>query len=212
MRVDEVMTRDVVTASPSTELKRVAPFFAAHHVSGLPVVDRGRLVGVLSETDIVAKETSGYADDDLPGETAEHLRREREAVTVGEAMTPAPVTVDPWASVWVAADLMLAHDVNRLPVVDGDGTLVGIVARNDLVRAFARPDPEIERDIREHLLPSVGLGPNEVDVSVERGIVSIGGCIAPEMARECLRATVHLIPGVVQVEWEVQPPGLVVKA
>ena len=57
MRVEEVMTRELVTVAPATTLKQAAPIFLEHRVSGLPVVERGRLVGVFSESDIVAKET-----------------------------------------------------------------------------------------------------------------------------------------------------------
>lgn len=205
MRVEDLMTRDPLTARPSTSLKEAAPLFYEHGISGLPVVEDGKVVGVLSESDIVAKETSGYRDGDVAPEEATHLRRERAAITVEDAMTSDPVTIEPWVSIWGAADLMVARDVNRLPVVDHTGALVGIVTRDDLVRAFARSDRDVEHDIREHLLPSVGLTPDALDIEVEKGVVSVTGTIDSEMARDCLRATIHLIPGVVQVDWHVEP-------
>jgi CBS-domain-containing membrane protein len=122
---------------------------------------------------------------------------------VADAMTPHPVTVEPWMSVWVAADLMVVHDVNRLPVVDLDGRLVGIVTRDDLVRAFVRSDAEIEAEIREQLLPSVGLSTTSLDVRVARGIVTIAGEPQAERVEQCLRETLHLVPGVVRVDWKV---------
>jgi CBS domain-containing protein len=204
MRVDEVMTREVVTVAPDTPLKAASSLFLTHRISGLPVVDDGRLVGVLSESDVVAKETSGYRNGDVSPAETQHLRREREAQTVAEAMTREPIAVEPWMSIWGAADLMAVHDVNRLPVVEANGTLVGIVTRDDLVRAFARSDRDVERDIREYLFPSVGLAPNDpLDVSVERGVVTVTGRIESEMARHCLRTTLHLVPGVVRVHWKV---------
>lgn len=204
MRVADVMTRDVMTVTPLTELKDAAPLLVRHRISGLPVVEGGRLLGVLSETDIVGKETSGHSNGEVSPEEARHLRRDRRATTVGEAMTTDVITVEPWVSVWAAADLMVVHHVNRLPVVDATGTLVGIVTRDDLVRAFARSDRDVERDIREHLLPSVGLGDRELEVKVEHGHVTVRGEIDSQAMCDCLHASVRLIPGVVDVDWQVE--------
>lgn len=208
MRVEDVMTRDVLTVTPSTELKDAAPLFVSRHISGLPVVDDGRLVGVLSETDIVGKETSGFSNGEVSRDEASRLRRERRAITVGQAMTSGPVTIEPWISIWAAADLMVVYGVNRLPVVDRNGVLVGIVTRDDLVRAFARSDRDVERDIREIMLPSVGLGDRELDVHVERGHVTVKGEVESEPMCACLHASVRLIPGVVDVDWQVTAAGV----
>jgi CBS domain-containing protein len=207
MRVEEVMTRELVTVAPATTLKQAAPLFLEHRVSGLPVVERGRLVGVLSESDIVAKETSGFNQDEVSPAEAAHLQREHRAVTVAEAMTADPVTAQPWLSVWAAADLMIVHDIHRLPIVDAGGALVGLVTRDDLVRAFARSDRDVECDIRERLLPSVGLSPDALDIRVEQGVTTVAGTLDNDVACTTLRATIHLVPGVVQVDWAVNRPG-----
>jgi CBS domain-containing protein len=207
MRVQDVMTRDVMTVTPSTELKDAALLLFTNHISGLPVVEGGRLLGVLSETDIVGKETSGHSNGEVTPDEARHLRRDRRATTAGEAMTTEVMTVEPWVSIWAAADLMVVHRVNRLPVVNEAGTLVGIVTRDDLVRAFARSDRDVERDIREHLLPSVGLGDRELEIKVEDGHVTVRGEIESKAMCDCLHASVRLIPGVVDVDWEVGRPA-----
>lgn len=209
MRIEEVMTRDPITVTPSTSLKEAASLLLEHRISGLPVVEERCLVGVLSESDIVAKETSGYTNGELAVAKAQHLRDERGATTVAEAMTRSVVTIEPWVSIWAAADAMVVRDVNRLPVVDSTGALVGIVTRDDLVRAFARSDSAIERDIREHLLPSVGLRPSALDIRVSKGVVTVAGTIESEMGGECLHATVRLVPGVVQVDWRVDTAAVV---
>jgi CBS domain-containing protein len=210
MRVEEIMARNLVTVRRSTTLKEAAPLILEHKISSVPVVEDGCLIGVLSESDIVAKETSGYSNGEVEPAEALHLQREREAATVSEAMTRDVVTIEPWVSIWAAADVMVVHDVNRLPVVDPHGMLVGLVTRTDLVRAFARSDRDIERDIREHLLPSVGLSPEAVKIGVRDGIVTVEGEVEQEIARECLRASVHLVPGVVEVAWHVEPAELTV--
>lgn len=209
MRVEDVMTQDVITIAPSSPLKTAATLFLAHGISGLPVLEDGRLVGVLSESDIVAKETSGYSNGEVSRADATHLGRERAAATVAQAMTPEPVTVEPWTPIWAAADVMTVHDVNRLPVVGPRGSLRGIVTRADLVRAFARSDRAIEAEIRERLLPSVDLGPNTLEITVARGVVTIRGRIDSELTSTCLRKTVHLVPGVVEVDWQVETPARV---
>lgn len=206
MRVEQVMTRRVFTVTPDTSLKDASEVFLAQRISGMPVVDEQRVVGVLSESDIVAKETSGYSNGAASSTEAQHLERERAAETTAEAMTPNPVTVEPWVSIWAAADLMTVHDVNRLPVIDKDGALVGIVTRDDLVRAFARSDRDVEREIREQLLPSVGLSPLALAVHVERGVATMTGKVESEEVEQCLRSSLHLVPGIVRVEWKVEAP------
>ena len=203
MRVEDVMTRELITVTPATPLKDAAALFIEHRISGLPVVDGDRLVGVLSESDIVAKETSNLTDDELSPAELAHIQREHRAASVAEAMTADPVTVKPWVSIWGAADLMVLRDINRLLVVDVAGKLVGLVSRDDLVRAFARSDRDVERDIRERLLPSVGLSPHALDIDVEEGVATVSGRLEEPVACECLRASVHLVPGVVAVNWQV---------
>ena len=131
MRVEEVMCRDVVTVSQSTPLKDVARILLERRISGLPVVDdEGRVVGVVSEGDIVSKER-GVEQGAVHGyhwlfgpDDGEALKRE--ARTAAEAMTSPAVVVRPQRSVAEAARLMVEQSVNRLPVVS-EGNLVGIV-------------------------------------------------------------------------------------
>jgi predicted transcriptional regulator len=187
MSVDEVMTRDVLTLAPDTSLEAARTFLLAHRISGAPVVDGRRVLGVISESDLAAG--SGRA------------------ATVAGAMTEAPVTAEPSLSLWAAADLMAAHSVNRLPVVDDDGALVGIVTRGDLIRAFARSDEDIERELREMLLPWAGVEPYDpLEVHVERGVVTVTGEILSDLGQHSLRHSIHLVPGVVRVEWHVAAP------
>src|SRR5579884_1356748 len=143
MRVDDVMSREVIALPARASLKEAARLLLEHRISGVPIVDdRRRLVGVLSESDLVAKEG---------GEDSSEASK-LEARLAGEAMTAPAKTIAPWRSVASAAAQMLAEGVNRLPVVDGDGRLVGIVTRADLVRAFARGDDDIAREIREDVI------------------------------------------------------------
>lgn len=156
MRVEDVMTRAVVTVSPGMPLKYVADTLAARGISGAPFCDqKGRVLGVVSEHDILFKE-QGEQEHAGPlylvaDRQAYEARVKAAARTAGQAMTAPAVTIEPERRVDEAARLMLDRDVNRLPVVR-DGVLVGIVTRADLVRAFRRPDAQIAREIREDVL------------------------------------------------------------
>jgi CBS domain-containing protein len=198
------MTTEVVSVRPTAPLKDVAEAFAARGISGIPVVDvEGCVVGVVSEADILFKER-GPARRHLFDRKAEVDRLKVDARTVAEAMSAPPITVEGHQRVGDAARLMLDHRIKRLPVVDEDGFLVGIVTRTDLVRAFVRPDEEIKREIREEvLLEDLWLDPLAFDIEVERGEVRIVGKVGSSEERSTLERRVALVPGVVAVDLRV---------
>ena len=113
--------------------------------------------------------------------------------------TPAQ-TITPDRPLAEAATIMLDEGVNRLPVVDTDGKLVGLVSRGDLVRAFARPDDEIRREIEEDVVrKTLWLDPATLDVTVTNGIVTLAGDVASAADAELLPTLTREVPGVVQV-------------
>jgi CBS domain-containing protein len=140
MKISDVMSERVFTATPDMPLRLVAERMLEYGISGMPVVDGDRLLGVVSETDIlfkerVAPERNGTADW-LAHYVEDPPQRKLDANTAGEAMSAPAVTVSSHRSVADAAALMLELSIDRLPVVD-EGRLVGIVTRADLVRDFA---------------------------------------------------------------------------
>jgi CBS domain-containing protein len=140
------MSENVFTVAPDTPLTVVANRMLEYGVSGMPVVDNGRVVGVVSETDILHRERAVPDRDGLVDWIAHYPddppRAKLEARTAGEAMTTPAVTVAPERSVADAAALMLDLGIDRLPVVSG-GLLAGILTRADIVRAFAREQVRI---------------------------------------------------------------------
>jgi len=211
MKVEDVMTRDVKTVTPETSLREVARILAEHRVSGIPVVEDGRVVGVVSEADILVKERG-----EKPGRggllglllnDGAQLEAKLQARTAGEAMTSPAVTIGPRRRVAEAAAKMIEEQVNRLPVVDDDGNLVGIVTRADLVRAFVRSDEEIAREIREDVIfRTLWIPPEQVEVEVEKGAVTLRGHVENRSDAELLPSFVQRVPGVVSVDtqltWE----------
>jgi predicted transcriptional regulator len=172
-----------------------------HRVSAFPVVDdRDRVIGVVSEADMLAKE----AVDDEPGVLAGILRRRDQAkargVTAGDLMTTAVVAVRPQDTVEHAAKLMYDRRVKRLPVTDADGHLVGIISRADVLSVFDRTDSEIRKEILDGvLLGEYLVDPLIFSVVVKDGIVTLAGRPeTSETGHEIVRRVRHL-QGVVAV-------------
>jgi CBS domain-containing protein len=209
MRVRDVMTTDVLTVAPETELRDVAALLVQKRISGVPVVEGGRVLGVVSERDILFKErpTDGIHRGVLAWLMDEgDLMLKIDARTAKAAMTSPAVTIGPARTVADAATMMLDDGVSRLPVVD-KGQLVGIVTRHDLVRAFARSDEEIRREIEaDPLIRSYWPRPGAYDVSVARGQVTLTGKVSTKEQANLIEAFVDRVPGVVgitsRLHWE----------
>ena len=205
MRVKDLMTENVLTVRSSTQLKDAAALLAEHRISGLPVVDdENHVLGVLSEGDILYKE-SGTKDrpgflDRLLSVPPTGLDLKLGAKTVGEAMSAPAVTIGPKRPVTEAASSMIDEGVNRLPVVDDEDRLIGIITRADLVRAFVRSDAEIAQEIRDDVLrKTLWLEPDTVQVQVARGEVRLSGEVETRTDAELIPTFVQRVPGVVAV-------------
>lgn len=205
MKVTEVMSAEVVTVRPESTLKEVAQTLAEHRISGVPVVnERGTVLGIVSEADILVKERGPSARHGglvawvMGGGVADPAKLA--ARTAGEAMRAPAVTIAVTRTVAEAARLMIDEGVKRLPVVDAHGTLHGIVTRSDLVRAFARPDEAIEREIRRDVIESaLWLDPEELEVRVSGGEATLSGEVECRTDAESLPRLVERVPGVVSV-------------
>lgn len=204
-RVEQLMSSGVVTVTPETPLTEVAALLVRHRISGVPVVVDEEVVGVVSEADILAKERGEQTREEdrflawLLRRDTDQLREKIAARTAGEAMSTPAITIEFWRSPSSAAALMLARGVKRLPVMR-HGRLVGILTRADLVRAFARSDEAIAEDIRSGvMLHAFWMTPNEVDVEVAGGEVTLRGVVDSEAVRDALVGAVRRVPGVVAV-------------
>jgi CBS domain-containing protein len=142
MRVQDFMTRQVVTITPDTTLLGAARLMLEHRVGGLPVLDAsGRIVGIFSESDLLREQ--GKGEDGSPwlqmmlvpaGEPSAPAGLA--ARKVDHVMTRQPITIAPDALIAQACQVLHEHRLRRLPVVEDD-RLVGMIARADLVRAVA---------------------------------------------------------------------------
>ncbi len=204
MKVEELMTTDVITVGPESTLKEAAAILAERGISGLPVIDAdGALIGVFSEGDVVFRESGGTPKSQffdrilLPAGANE---RTLAAKTVGDAMTSLPVTIGPRCTVTEAAKSLIDLGLNRLPVVDDRGKLVGILTRADLVRAFVRSDDELAAEIREGVINrTLWIEPSSVNVEVHDGEVLLSGEVETQTDAEVMPTLVQRVPGVVSV-------------
>jgi CBS domain-containing protein len=206
MKVADAMSVDVVTVSPETPLKDAAALLARHGISGLPVVEGEAVVGVVSEADVVIRSTGRRESRGLLGALFGGDRDDENlaGATVKDAMSSPAVTIAPGRQVAEAARVMVERRVNRLPVVD-DSQLVGIVTRADLVRAFVRPDEELEREIRKDVAETaLWIDSGKLHVTVDRGVVQLGGEVQRRADAELLERFTAAVPGVVSVKAELR--------
>ena len=120
MKVADVMNKNVVTCHPSEKLTVIINKFELFHIAGMPVTEKGSLVGIVTQTDVLRAVKDGSIQDAM----------------VKDVMTTDLVLVSPTDSATHVARLMIEKRINRIPVVE-DGKLVGIVTRGDLIRAAA---------------------------------------------------------------------------
>jgi CBS domain-containing protein len=142
MNVGEIMNTGVKTVELNEPVASVARIMALKRISGVPVTDRGRLVGILSEKDILRAMYPSYKEfTDSPLECMDFEEMERrycqlKDMRAGSLMTRKVAWVTPGTPILKAASMMILRKVRRLPVVDDDGSIVGIVSQGDVHRAI----------------------------------------------------------------------------
>jgi CBS-domain-containing membrane protein len=211
--VRDMMTTQVVTVDRITSLKEIARLLAEHKISAVPVLTMGRHVaGVVSEDDLLAAQEQqarkGKARRRPWSRTkgSGHLQ-----LTAGELMTSPAVTINPDAPIPRAAALMHSRHVKRLPVVDPDGRLLGIVSRRDLLSVFLRPDEQVASEARELLSEILFADPGCTSVQVHQGVVTLTGQPATADQRDLIPVAIRLIwdiDGVVDVVGKLDAPAV----
>jgi CBS domain-containing protein len=193
VRVREIMSSPVVCVPPDMPLKDVAKVLVTRGISAVPVVNRGELVGILSEADLLPLELAPDPRAHLvpPPEAPEIASR-----IASEAMTPDVVALPEEADVADAGRLMLERRIKSIPVLRGC-RVVGIVARRDLLEVLARPDEAITRDLEALLAAELG-SPCPYQVTVRDGVVDLIGPADP-VDRRLATLLARGVPGVLEV-------------
>jgi CBS domain-containing protein len=200
--VRDVMSTHVISARTTASFKEIATRLREFRVSAFPVLDReGKVIGVVSEADMLPKEALA-GEEGMSGIFTGILHRKEqekaEGITAADLMTSPAVTVAPEDTIDHAARLMYERKIRRLPVVDADNRLLGIISLTDVLSVFDRPDEEIRDEISREAIPALA-DPARYSVTVKDGIVTLEG--TPEdatQARDVL-ARVRRVQGVVAV-------------
>lgn len=200
------MTSTVITAEAGLPIHQAARRLADRRISGAPVLDDGRVVGMITEADLInavmppARRRRGVSVlDVLSVITTMRPRPRQRGLKVSDVMSSIVITVKPDASIWTAADLLQSHGIKRLPVITEEEQLVGLVSRADIVRAVARDDQTIRREILEAV--SV-IGPDlfeDLNVKVEEGVASLTGNADRRSTHELAVRITARVPGVLEV-------------
>jgi CBS domain-containing protein len=205
------MTAPVVTATTDATFQQLVDLLLRHGVSGVPIVDdRRRPIGIVTEADLVSKEAYGARRRPLDVAAAFAFRAENTWATKARGLTAddimsAPVrTVRPDDQLRLAAARMVSTGVKRLPVVDDDGRLVGIVSRTDVLRLFHRGDDDIALDVQRVLAdPLLVPEDHTVTASVHNGVVTLTGHVTLSSHVRLIDAMVREVPAVVDVVCDV---------
>jgi len=214
MLVSDLMKYDVTAVAPESTLADAARIMISRHVSGLPVLERERLVGVVTEGDLLrrieiatdGKKHSVLASFFLPGKLANEFVRTHGRY-VRDVMTAPVISVEPGTPLAEAAGIMAEHHIKRLPVV-AEGKLAGIISRTDLLTVLARrlietTDPFTDTDIKNHILSKMKeecwAPKSGITIKVADGAVDIDGVIVSDYERRALRVLAETTPGVKQV-------------
>ena len=200
--VGDVMTRAVVSAYPGAPFKEIARALVRNRINAVPVLDeRRRVVGVVSTSDLLARLAGGrpaprghrmsaHAED----------RRKRHAANAHDLMTHPAITVRTTTPIGEAARTMAHARVRSLPVVDHDGTLLGMVSRADLITLFLRPDEDIRQDVvRDVVQAGTVRGREKVAVFVADGVVTLSGWVESALVARGLIFGASQVAGVVDV-------------
>ncbi|MFI1289941.1 CBS domain-containing protein [Streptomyces sp. NPDC020792] len=202
-QVGDVMTRAVVAVGREAPFKDIVERMEQWKVSALPVLEGdGRVIGVVSEADLLPKEEFRDSDPD----PCTQLRRLSDlakagAVSAEELMSTPAVTVHTDATLAEAARIMALRRVKRLPVVSTGGVLEGVVSRGDLLKVFLRPDNELADEIRRDVVDVLFPAPIEpVHIMVTDGVATLTGRVGESARIPLATRMVRGVEGVVGVD------------
>jgi CBS domain-containing protein len=225
MKALDVMVSPVITVAPETLVADAAEILLSNRISGVPVVDKGTLVGILSEGDLLRRAETGterrrswLLELLTRGDTIAADYVKSHGRKVSDVMTRHPVTVREDCELAEVADLMESRQIKRLPVMRDD-KVVGIVTRTNLLQAFATMQRQAaqevkldDRTIRARVLKTIDDAnlrrPYGLNVTVQDGKVDLWGAVATYEEKNAIRIATEVTPGVTGVidNILVQPP------
>lgn len=206
--VGDVMTRDVIAVGADTPFREIVRTLAVYRFSGVPVVDRQRrVIGMVTEADLLGRQARAGG---AVGSATWHLLRHRAFSRRGTTLTAAdlmstPVeTTAPDARLSAAAVMLARYGVKRVPVVDPDGVLVGVISRRDVLSVYLRPDADLAAEIQSEVLQKMmSLAPSQMSVEVDNGIVTLCGKVKRQSQIDIITSLVSAVDGVIDVRGDI---------
>lgn len=201
--VGDVMTRTVIAVGRDASFKEIVKAMEQWKVSALPVLEgEGRVVGVVSEADLLPKE---QFRDHTPSriEQAKELEALVKAggLTAGELMTAPAVTVHSDVTIAHAARIMAVYRIKRLPVIDAEGRLGGVVSRGDLLKVFLRSDEDIAEEVRRNVIgPLFPAQEEDLVIEVREGVVTVSSALEDRSLVPVAARLIRSIEGVVDAD------------
>jgi len=216
MKARDVMVSPVITAHENDTVREVAQLLIAKHISAVPVVDEaGKLVGIVSEADLLHRTEAGTERPVswwlslISGERAiasEYIQSH--AVKLKDLMTRDVQTARANTPLYEIADVLEEKHIKRVPVVNDDGALIGIVSRANIIQAVASAEPRLEISepdamIREKLILELKKQTwshvHKLNVTVSKGVVDLWGSAQSVTERQAIRVAAESIAGVTAV-------------
>lgn len=208
--VGDLMTDKVVRVQRGTTFKEIVAVLQEFDITAVPVVDDGeRPVGVVSEADLLRR-ASGSASRAalLTADPTAAQPTTADALTAEGLMSAPAVCARPDWTVVEAVQALEEHGVKRLPVVDDDGQLAGVVSRGDLLRIFLRPDRSIRSEIIEDVVVrTLSLPASSVGVEVADGRVVLSGTVPRPSILPVLERLCRSVDGVIDVDVRIATTG-----
>ncbi len=207
MKIRKIMTTEVVSVGPEMPFKDVIERLVRSEVSGLPVVDAsGKLVGLVTEADVISKEAYGSRrhralapfSDVLSGRDHRWVTKAA-GLVAADVMTKDVIVCSPNEDVRLVARRMLERGVKRMPVVEG-GSLAGIISRHDILAILDRPDEDITIEVERAMTNDLNIpDDHHVRFSVGDGIVTLTGDVRYSWDEPVVVSIVRNVPGVIDV-------------
>jgi CBS domain-containing protein len=197
--VCDIMTRDVLVARPETTFRELIRLIEDHHVHALPVVDElRRVIGIVAESDLLVKEELTERHVRTPLQRRGRVRLA--GTTAGEIMISPVVTIDSSQTLDQAARVLHQRHIGQLPVVEGDGRLIGIVTRSDVLTVFLRSDEDLFVAVQE-AIAAVDDSPScTLSATVEDGVAVLQGSAQLLSQVMAVGALVRRVPGIVHLD------------
>jgi CBS domain-containing protein len=216
MKARDVMVSPVITVGENETVRNVAELLIAKRISAVPVVDgAGKLVGIVTEADLMRRAET-ETERSYPwwlslltsdrAVAADYVRSH--AVKIKDLMTREVRTAAPETPLYEIAELFEKYHIRRVPIISGDGNLVGIVSRANIIQAIASARPPLDLSlpdaaIRDKLLDVLKkqrwTHVHKLNVTVKDGVVDLWGFVESEKERQAIAVAAEAIAGVTAV-------------